>query len=166
MLNFDVTTVDVDPEVKADVYAHVMDMPFGQNSFDTVLCCQVLEHLPFRDFTKALKIFKRLSRKSAVISLPDVSRHIDFYINLPKVGKIHKSFHYARTKDARSRMRKMGHYWEIGCKDTDLDTIAKSIKESGWHIMKTWRVPEIPWHRFFVLRHEGVNEMLRTTLPQ
>ena len=42
-----VTTVDIQAELKPDVVASVTDLPFEDNSFDVSMCCQVLEHLPF-----------------------------------------------------------------------------------------------------------------------
>ncbi len=38
--------LDIPPNAKADVYGDGMELPFRDASFDTVLCNQVLEHVP------------------------------------------------------------------------------------------------------------------------
>lgn len=155
LMNFHVTTLDIDPDVNADVVAHVLEMPFSKNSFDIVLCCQVLEHLPFHDFDKALRLFKEVSRKAAIISLPDASRHIDLILNLPWFGKIKKSFDYPPgKKHSWAHMKDVGHFWEIGYADINLNKVKNIMTGAGWKIDRTWRVPELPWHRFFLLHHK------------
>ncbi len=155
-LNFNVTTVDVNPEVNADVESDIMNMPFEEKSFDTVLCCQVLEHLPFRDFAKAVRLIKRVSRRSAIISLPDATRHIDLFLNLPKIGNVSRSFHYSPgRKNTGAYMKELGHYWEIGYDGIDINTVTRRMEHGGWRLIKTWRVNELPWHRFCVLRRES-----------
>jgi len=151
-LGFEVTTLDKDLDVNADIHAHLMDMPFSENSFDTVMCCQVLEHLPFSDFPVALRKLQSLSRKSAVISLPDSSHYIDIEVNLPVIGKLKRSINYARkSKMPPQYLDKMGHYWEIGYSPTTEHMIRKKMVDAGWTVKKTWRVHENPWHHFFIL---------------
>jgi SAM-dependent methyltransferase len=68
-----VTTLDMDPAVGADVQGSVSDMPLESGSFDAVMCCQVLEHLPFTDAEQALRELARVSRVGAVVSVPDAT---------------------------------------------------------------------------------------------
>jgi len=55
------------PGVNASV-ASVADLPFGDDSFDLVLCIEVLEHLPRPD--TALDELARVSRDKVVVSVP------------------------------------------------------------------------------------------------
>lgn len=67
-----VTTLDIDSALGAEVEASITErLPFEDNSFDAVLCCQVLEHIPFDEIGKALREIRRVSRLGTVISLPD-----------------------------------------------------------------------------------------------
>ncbi len=50
--------------IKGDIY----DLPFGDDSFDLVICTEVLEHLINPE--KALKELKRVSRRFCLISVP------------------------------------------------------------------------------------------------
>lgn len=47
------------------------------------------------------------------------------------------------------------HYWEIGKFGYPLSRIIKDIKIAGFNIKKTYRIFEVPYHRFFIL--EKVN---------
>jgi len=51
------------------------------------------------------------------------------------------------------RMTTMGHHWEIGFRETPLSAVQSVIAVTGWRIQRSWRVAELPWHRFFELRH-------------
>jgi hypothetical protein len=44
------------------------------------------------------------------------------------------------------------HYWEIGKAGYPLKRIISDIERQGMEIIKTYRVFESPYHRFFVLR--------------
>ena len=68
-----VTTCDFDISLKPDVVADVSNLPFKESSFDLVLCAQLLEHLPFGKFSKALREIRRVCKKSAIITLPHFS---------------------------------------------------------------------------------------------
>ena len=70
---FEVKTLDLDPELEPDMVGSVTDIPLSANSCDAVLCCQVLEHLPFDQLPMALTEIGRVSRMGAVVSLPDVT---------------------------------------------------------------------------------------------
>ena len=50
------------------VNADAQKIPFKSNSFDFVLCSEVLEHVP--DWEEALKELKRISRKKIMITIP------------------------------------------------------------------------------------------------
>lgn len=68
----EVTTVDFDPDVGADIVADAGELPVGDGSFDAVVCCQVLEHLEFEHVARALGEIRRTARLGAVISVPDL----------------------------------------------------------------------------------------------
>ena len=52
--NYKVTTLDVDKKLKPDVVGSVLSMTFSSYSFDVIACYEVLEHLPYDSFSKAL----------------------------------------------------------------------------------------------------------------
>lgn len=52
---------------KIDIVCDVIDMPFEDNSFDVVLCTEVLEHLPYPEL--AIKEFSRILKKDGIMIL-------------------------------------------------------------------------------------------------
>ena len=54
-IGIEVKTLDLQPELQPDVLGSVTDIPLPDDSVDMVVCCQVLEHLPFEEFAKALQ---------------------------------------------------------------------------------------------------------------
>jgi len=50
--------------------ASLEDLPFPDRSFDLVLCCEVLEHLPDEMFRRGLHELGRIARKYILISVP------------------------------------------------------------------------------------------------
>ncbi|NOY35618.1 MAG: class I SAM-dependent methyltransferase, partial [bacterium] len=65
-----IVTMDIDKELNPDIVGDVLNIPFENKEFDVVLCAEVLEHLPFEYFEKALKEIRRVGKR-AIISLPD-----------------------------------------------------------------------------------------------
>ncbi len=144
-----VVTLDIDPKLAPDICGSVIDLPFKDDSFDTILCCEVLEHLPFDRFEPALRMLRRISRRHVVISLPDVTRYYVIRINLPRLYWDYRfSFPYG---PAPHSVRCDEHFWEIGQDRYPLSVVEDVMKRSSLTIDQTYRAPEIHYHRFFVL---------------
>lgn len=150
----EVITADVEETLKPDLLASVTDLPLNDGAVEVAICCQVLEHLPFDRFETALGELRRVTSRRLVLSLPDSSRYLEIGGYLPKMKRFRWSWS-ARGDSAGPipswRTERMGHYWEIGFQGTGLNTVTRAIRTSGWQIDRTWRVPELPWHRFFSL---------------
>ena len=52
------------------VCAASVSLPFADRSFDLVLCCETIEHLPGEVFQRTLDELARVSRRSILISVP------------------------------------------------------------------------------------------------
>ena len=147
----DVTTLDVDKRVSPDVVGDVRQLPFRDKSFDTVLCCQVLEHLPFSDFEQSLKELRRVARDYVVISLPEPFSTY-FYLAtkfIPFIPK--KSFVFKVIRFVRSKVDSV-HKWEIGWPGTSLNQVDQAIKTCGFKIERTFCPAENLYHRFYILK--------------
>jgi len=155
-LDIPVTTLDADPGVEPDILGTPDSIPAEEGTWDVACCCQVLEHRPFARFGPALRELHRVTARGLVLSLPDVTRQVELSVRLPRIGqrKIVGRTPLARTRRMPpERLTTMGHHWEIGFRGTPLSTVTSVIAVAGWRIQRTWRVPELPWHRFFDLRH-------------
>jgi ubiquinone/menaquinone biosynthesis C-methylase UbiE len=145
-----VMTVDHQPERGPTVAADLRSMPFADSSFDAVVAFQVLEHIPFGEFTGALRELSRISKRSVVISLPDTSAKVSLAVSLPKLGSVNKVLKvpfYAR----KSADRSIGHHWEIGILGHSLERVTAAIEDAGLQVLRQYNLKENPYHQFFAL---------------
>lgn len=143
-----VVSLDINPERKPDVVGSVLEIPFKDNSFDAVLCFQVLEHLFYSDFPKALSEIKRVSRKYAVLSLPHWGWTFYVIFKAPLIKKLRLLFKISGLVKHKFNEE---HHWEIGKRGYSFTKIKKDIKKTGFKILKDYINPESPFHHFFVL---------------
>jgi len=154
---FNLITYDIDKTLRPDVVGTILKAPFADQSFDVVACCEVLEHLPYEDFPKALREIYRLSKKYAILSLPDSTRAYRLNIQLPKFGELKKLIPVPWLKPPVHEFNGF-HYWEIGKAGYPLRKVMNEMRRAGFKIKKTYRVFEIPYHRFFVLAKDEMKD--------
>lgn len=143
-------TLDPNSGLEPDVVGSVLDLPFRTDSFDMVMCCQVLEHIPYASFVPALTELRRVTRRTILLSLPDVRRYFSLRVRLPKWGWREASLSLER--------RHLGpfefdgdHHWEIGFEGTRYADIVRALQGTGAKIERQYRIPELPYHCCFVL---------------
>jgi ubiquinone/menaquinone biosynthesis C-methylase UbiE len=144
------TVLDIDGRVQSDVIGSVTRLPIRDAAFDVVSCCQVLEHLPYEEFAVALGEIYRVSRRYAVISLPDFARVYKFLIQLPKIGELRMLLRVPRLRPPRWEYNGE-HHWSINVYGCPMSKIVSAMTAAGFQINKRFRVFEMPWHHFFVL---------------
>jgi len=145
-----VTTLDCLETLGPDIVGSVLNIPLATDSFDVVSCCQVLEHLPYADFLPALKEIARISKSYVVLSLPDKTTVYRIDFDLPRLPPIRRLIHHPRP---RPEIHKLDpeHHWEIGKRGFPLKRIELDIFASALKVVKSYRVFEMPYHRFFIL---------------
>jgi len=147
--DFNYTTLDIDKELNPDIIGSVLKIPKRENSFDFVLCCQVLEHLPFNDFEKALNELARVSTNDILLSLPYSRIGIKFQLKIPFIRTISILI---RIPMFYKKYKFNGeHYWEIGTRGCSLRKI-KKIVSKYFKINKIIYPYENEYHVFFRLR--------------
>ncbi|KXS41562.1 MAG: methyltransferase type 11 [Candidatus Frackibacter sp. T328-2] len=150
--NYNIKTMDIDPDLEPDKVGSVTDIPFEDNSFDCVLCCEVLEHIPFNQFRVALKEINRVAKRRVILSIPDASRKYRFLIQIPKIGEIKFLIPIPRLKKLEHKFDGE-HYWEIGKRNYSLGKIKDIINNvNGLKLEKTYELFENAYHRFFILK--------------
>ncbi len=149
MQGLDVVILDNDKSLGPDIEASVLNMPVGDNNFDAILCAQVLEHLPYEDFSRALSEIKRIAKNGAVISLPHFGPTIRFLLKIPFLPEL--KFILKLPYPIKHQF-KGEHYWEIGKRGYSLRKIKKEIMKSGLMIEKDYIIFENPLHHFFTLK--------------
>ncbi len=144
-----VVTLDNDKSLRPDIGASVLNMPIDNNSFDVVLCAEVLEHLSYSEFNKALSEVKRVTKDRAIISLPHFGPTIRFLLKIPFLPELR---FILKLPYSIKHQFKGEHYWEIGKRGYPLRRIRNDIKKSGFTIENDYVVFENPLHHFFVLK--------------
>lgn len=148
-----VTTLDIDERLNPDLVGTVLKIPLPDESFDVVSCCELLEHLPYKNLGKALSEIFRCSKSYAVLSVPDVGRVYRLCLQIPKIGTIQRLIPLPRIKRPVHNFTGQ-HYWEIGKAGYPLRRVMDGIRGTGFEIRKTYRVFERPYHRFFICAKE------------
>jgi len=143
----EVTTLDANEGLKPDVVSDVLRMPLNNDSFDVILCAEVLEHLPFEKFEEALKELKRVTKRYLVLSLPHFGPAVKISFKFPFIEerklafKLFLPFEHKYNGD---------HYWEIGKRGYSEGRIKKAI--SKYFTIKKDFIPfENQYHHFFIL---------------
>lgn len=145
-----VKTLDIVHSLKPDIMGTVLEIPLANKVFDVISCCEVLEHLPYADFTEALREIHRVCIKYAILSLPDISTVYRFNVELPKIRPIKKLIPHPFPRPVR-HIFDGEHHWEIGKREYPPERIKRDIERTGFCIRKSYRVFEYYYHRFFKL---------------
>lgn len=143
---------DIDPQLGPDCVASIFSLPFVDQSFGTVVACQVLEHLPFEKFRQSVLELARVSSEFIVLSLPNAGWQVSGAIRLPKVGRRTFVFDVARFVPKWKFRPNDQHFWEIGWWRFSARRVRKELDGCGLYVMDEFRVPDYPYHHFFVLR--------------
>lgn len=85
---FNVITCDIDRTLKPDYSADIRELPFDDNSFDAILACEILEHLPWKDVDIALTELHRVTKDYVVISIPYSAAYFEFLLKFSLLKKI------------------------------------------------------------------------------
>lgn len=143
-----VQSLDIDPGLHPDIVGSVTSMPIEDKKFDVTLCAEVLEHLPFEDFPKALAEIRRVTRRAVVLSLPHWGWTFSLVFKLPLLPRVE----WCWKLDGLLRHPAGGdHYWEIGKRGYPLRRIRAAIEAAGFRIARTYLKADSPYHRFFLL---------------
>lgn len=144
-----VKTLDIDPALSPDAVGSVEKIPFPDDVFDSVLAAEILEHLPFEKLGVCLRELKRVSKKFAIISLPDARKTlINLYLKIPCLPPINL---FIKIPSFKKHQFDGQHYWEIGKTDYPLGRIEDEMKKNGWKIIKSFTPADVPTKHFFIL---------------
>ena len=68
-------------------------LPFADKSFDAVLACEVIEHLPFQVYERALAELARVARHAVLVSVPNEEQRS--FVRCPYCGaSVNPSYHF------------------------------------------------------------------------
>jgi SAM-dependent methyltransferase len=149
-MGVEVTSVDIDDDLSPDLIGDVRALPCEAGSFDVVLASQVLEHIPWPDVPTALSELHRVSRSHSVVSLPQAGVNVGLALGVHVMRFFNDrgwSFHLGTPWRHRFDGQ---HHWEVGARGTGRRAVRELFAKS-FEIDHEYTVPEMPYHRFYVL---------------
>lgn len=155
-LGKNVITLDFDKKLKPDIVGSVVNLDTLLNrKYDVIVCCQVLEHLPFENFKSIIQNIANHTKEKLILSLPNSHYWSEFSFRLPIIDKktilIPIRFFWRRTWD----IDKHGfgeHYWEIDATKQWRSKKIKNILKEYFTLEKSYVLKEHPYHMFFILK--------------
>lgn len=142
------TSVDVAEDLHPDIVGSVLELPFADKSFDVVCAFEVLEHLPFDQFDRALAELARVARTHVVISLPHFGPMLSFSLKIPFLPQLRFAF---KIPFHKTHIFNGQHYWEIGKRGYHISLIRNKLSAHG-DIVRDFVPFGSPYHHFFVLK--------------
>jgi len=144
-----VTVVDIDPALEPDIVASVDSLPLPDSSVDTVLCAEVLEHIPFGRVPAALEELRRVAKNDVVISLPHWGVSLRLCFKLPFLREVD---FFVKIPWPRRHEWNGEHHWEIGKTGYPPSRIRRAIVAAGFVVQSETVHPDDPAHRFYLLK--------------
>jgi ubiquinone/menaquinone biosynthesis C-methylase UbiE len=147
-----VTTCDISPKLNPDCVADVRKLPFKDNSFDLILICEVLEHIPFKDLDIALAELYRVTKKHVIFSVPYSRIYFSVTFIFPFIKRIFRKeiFNVFVGMPSHSKIGSGSHKWEIGRRGYPIQRIRKHIS-IYFRTLSEKRAVLHPVHYFFIL---------------
>ncbi len=156
-MGYVVETLDADanthPTYVSDVRALTQTV---QTTVDLVMCCQTLEHIPYKDVPQVLQNFRQVSNEHLIVTLPYSSIGSYKPRLLLKMLPYIKEFRWLGCFNLFPQPHPYtnpgGHYWEIGKKGYRLNDVLDLFPTNGWAIVKHYPLFENPYHYMIVCK--------------
>jgi 2-polyprenyl-3-methyl-5-hydroxy-6-metoxy-1,4-benzoquinol methylase len=152
---YDVKSIDYAEDLRPDIVADVRDLSSIGHKFDMVVCSQVLEHLEFEDFGKAIRSLTDIAKRVVMITIPDRMYYVSMKVKLPGLKAKSLMFNIPFLRPAWRAADVGEHRWELNAGPFDqgriLQTMRNAIEPTGWIIAARGRVPNNPAHYFYKL---------------
>lgn len=143
-----VKTFDINKNLQPDVCCSIEDVPrYINEDYDLTVCCEVLEHMPFEQFSSNIDMISKLS-DDAYITLPNNRKSFGFggIIRVPKLK--HKEISFYIDINNKGHLGS-GHFWEVGLnKNCDLKSIKKILLQN-YEQVKIEKYSLNPYHISF-----------------
>jgi len=146
---YHVDTVDIDKRLSPTFIGSVDNLSgILTKKYDIIVCCHVLEHLPFKYFSKSLEEIRKFSSYS-IIYLPIANLRLFLHFGLNPLFS--KTISFVLTLFFKKPKFDGQHYWEIGLKNFSLRFVRRIVAEN-LGIMDSYHSKEWPYSYNFLLR--------------
>lgn len=140
-------SVDIAEDLNPDVIGSVLKLPEKDKSHDIVCAFEVLEHLPFTDFDKALNELVRVARTHVVLSLPHFGPMLSFSFKIPFLPEVRFA---VKLPYPKPHIFNGQHYWELGKRGYPASLVRRKLAVHG-SVTADFVPFGSPYHHFFVL---------------
>lgn len=147
---YSVTTVDINPALKPDICAPLSDLPqYLEKQVDLVVCCEVLEHMPFSEFQTNLDILAGAGRR-LFMTLPSVFLTVGLGVMLtaPKISGKMLDFNIKFPK--KRNLENSPHFWEVGSSRECSQQCIENELRKRYSNVSSGRFNMNPYHIFFI----------------
>lgn len=149
----EVKIFDIAEDLQPDYLGNILELSnIIDRKFDSILCCQVLEHLPFDKFEHCIFELSKVTNNQIVISLPQQNILFNIGFKIPKIPKIDISIYIPKfyKNFVFEKDGKREHYWELNVRNYPVNKIREILKK--YFILKSeYTIKENLYHRFFIL---------------
>lgn len=151
----EVTTFDFDKNLNPDIVWDVTKIDeIVTKKYDIVVCCQVLEHIPFEMFEPTIKRISNIVNERFILSLPNKNIWLKFWFFCPVIRNIIWKTHFRifrqNTRDI-NRDWWWEHYREIDGKSSRNFKKIKKIIKKHFNIYDLFIPFNNTYHVFFIL---------------
>lgn len=151
--NLETVYFDYDVSLEPDIVGDVCkESDFPDRKFETVVCCQVLEHIPFGEFEYAIHNISRICSNTLILSLPVRSFRFSLSYKIPKLRRKVVNVIVPRFYEKAIPWEGQ-HFWEVGIKKKGIHDI-NTILEKYFDIEKQYYLEENPYHYFWILKKQ------------
>lgn len=154
-----VTTFDINPELRPDIVGNLLNLQRHiSETYELVLCSEVLEHMPQEHFDTALEQLGCASSRYVVITLP-VFRHFvgfNLQLKLPRLPFIDLP---CFVKTSFGKRLGSGHFWEIGYDSNSSRKAVESVILRHFRIVEKGAFRSNPYHNYYVLEVAEAHEL-------
>lgn len=148
----EVLTLDHDPALVPTILGSAERLPLRDGAVDTVLCAEVLEHLPYETAIQALSEFSRVANRAVVLSVPDATPCMRVILPVPGRGERRLLVRRWWARTPKSPRTAHEHYWELGLPGHSPRSFREAIHSVGLTVERDYRIFENPYHRLLELR--------------
>ncbi len=146
---YSVTTVDIDRTRAPQVCGSLTALPLGAAGWDLVVCCQLLEHLPFDTVPRALGELRRVTRRHLLVSVPNCAPTLGLTFRIAR--KLERVWTVPIPRPAKPSVFDGQHHWELGQRGYTVQRLVSTFDRACLAVERAWRVGQFPYHHFFVL---------------